>query len=193
MKALRVGTNAGTRGDRFGAAPHAHPPHSHRLYRPPKPVFHTSATWGHFHPTHLRWRTAPAPFRVGAAARGQPHTHSFERARATSCSARALGFFEQHISCTARSSSTIDAPRARAVCGEAQTLADSRMVSCWWQQTAERARAAAAAAHDDADRTRTQRACWHESAVVPLLATSSQALRTMTKSDCSHRSCAGHV
>ena len=104
------------------------------------------------------------PFRVGATAHGQSHTHSFERARATSCSARALGFFKQHISCTARSSSTIDASGGRAVCGEAQTLADSRTVSCWRQQTAERARAAAAAAHDDASYTRSLRACCHESA-----------------------------
>ena len=164
MKAFRVGPKTGTRGDRLGAAPHDHPPLPIPLDRPGKPVFHTSATWGHFHPTHLRWRTAPAPFRVGAAARGQSHTHSFERARATSSSARALGFFKQHISCTARSSSTIDASGGRAVCGEAQTLADSRTVSCWRQQTAERARAAAAAAHDDASYTRSLRACCHESA-----------------------------
>ena len=104
------------------------------------------------------------PFRVGAAAHGQSHTHSFERARATSSSARALGFFKQHIPCTARSSSTIDASGGRAVCGEAQTLADSRTVSCWRQQTAERARAAAAAAHDDASYTRSLRACCYESA-----------------------------
>ena len=164
MKALPVTPNAGTRGKRLGAAPHPHPRRDLLWELRGSPVFHTSATWGHFHPTHLRWRTAPAPFRVGAAARGQSHTHSFERARATSCSARALGFFKQHIPCTARSSSTIDASGGRAVCGEAQTLADSRTVSCWRQQTAERARAAAAAAHDDASYTRSLRACCHESA-----------------------------
>ena len=164
MKALPGGCFAGTRGDRFGAAPHAHPRPSIQNNPLACTQTRTRMHLGHSHPTHLRWRTAPAPFRVGAAARGQAHTHSFERARATSCSARALGFFKQHISCTARSSSTIDASGGRAVCGEAQTLADSRTVSCWRQQTAERARAAAAAAHDDASYTRSLRACCYESA-----------------------------
>ena len=164
MKATRDDPQPKLGGKHVGAAPHFGCRVGVCVDHSMKPVFHTSATWGHFHPTHLRWRTAPAPFRVGAAARGQAHTHSFERARATSCSARALGFFKQHISCTARSSSTIDASGGRAVCGEAQTLADSRTVSCWRQQTAERARAAAAAAHDDASYTRSLRACCYESA-----------------------------
>ena len=165
MKALRGGAKAGTRGKRLGAAPHPHPRRDLLWELRGSPVFHTSATWGHFHPTHTPSLAHSACALPRRRRRARSITHALLRAGTSNellCSCSGLlqaahlvhrSQLEHHRRVRRACCMRRGANACRLTHGELLAAANSG-----------EARAAAAAAHDDASFTRSLRACCHESA-----------------------------